>query len=155
MKSTREQIYAAVFALVKNTPGLAVASRVWRAPDELSDSQFPALFADEGTENKEFTQQRGFGPRYTLHVDITVYVANPAVSDTPIGQETSLPSTAMNNFLDAIEVAFQIPPGQERLTLGGLVEHCQISGKTDRVSAVPGNGLQVSMAVVPVQITTY
>jgi hypothetical protein len=70
-----------------------------------------------------------------------------------VGRENSYPATQLNDLIDAVEKAFAVPVGQ-RQTLGGLVQHAEISGKIERCDAIPARTSQVSMAVVPVVITT-
>ena len=147
----REAIYAAVFARLSVITGLGCSSRIWRAPDELNDGQFPALFCEEQPEEK-ITEQDGRRWKWILKVDVTVYVAANQ-SDVPVGQETAVPATTLNELIDQVEAAFAVPLGQ-RQTLGGLVQHAEIKGRILRAAGIPAKSNQVSMAVIPVVITT-
>lgn len=104
----------------------------------------PALFLINADEER--TQREGHPPRRTMQVELLIY--------TDVGKNPDFaPGTALNNFLDAIEAALLPQPGQEllfnRVTLGGLVWHCWISGKAE---FYPGDLGTQSKALIPVSI---
>jgi hypothetical protein len=59
------------------------------------------------------------------------------------------PAVGMNGLIDAVTAAIAPCQGQEAQTLGGLVTHCWIEGKTD---IHPGDLDGQAIAVIPVKI---
>jgi hypothetical protein len=84
-----------------------------------------------------------------LHGLIYVYAWNPAPVED-IGKEQVLGETVMNGLLEAIDGAF-LPddPNTGKFTLGGLVTHCWIEGKTFIDPGIFGSLLG---ALIPVHI---
>lgn len=138
---TRETIYAALFALVSNLPGLVTASRRLKHWDSVSPAQQPALFLIQRKETP--AEKRGLPAAWTLECDLILYVN--AGSDP-----NAVPASALNPLLDAIDQALAPPAGQPVQTLGGLVSHCWI----DRSGIVMDEGVlgTQAVAIVPVQI---
>jgi len=104
----------------------------------------PALFLTNVDDERQVRE--GFPPKRTMIVELRIYTdvaKNPDQAAGPV----------LNNFLDAIEAALQPQPGQEqmlnRVTLGGLCQHCWISGKSE---FYPGDlGTQAKL-LIPVSI---
>ena len=139
MRAGREAVYSALFALLTGAAEFVTTGRRAQALAQLQPSVLPALFQQQVWE--ETTQTNGIPPKYTLHVDIYVYAANP---------DTSQPSSPqLNALLDAIETALAPSPVTGRQTLGGLVSHCFINGRTDILEGDLGNRVA---ALVPVEI---
>ncbi len=141
MNASRESIYSALFALVSESAPFVTKSRRFRLVTTMQSSELPALFQ---TQSGEDTQQvRGIPPKYTLKVDITIYAFNP---------DTNGPATPqLNALVDAVEAALSPSPVTGVQTLGGLVSHCFISGRTDYFDGVLGNQ---AIAVMPIEILT-
>jgi hypothetical protein len=154
---SHEAIFVALFALLKAATfpaPFAVLSRIPRLPTDLDASQLPALFQEELTS----TLDPGMAmpgvqaqSKWKLGADISIYVQG-AGSQQIAGEETYIPATALNNAIDAVVAAIQPPLGKPKQTLGGLVQHCEVSGEVLRASDVPGKGVSVSMAVIPIRI---
>lgn len=134
----REDIYAALFALLGKLPGVLTSSRQLKHWDDVNE--FPAVFQSQKTEiaNKS---GRGIPTRWTLLVDIYVYVK----------VETGQPSSpALNEMLDYITDALAAPePIDNKQTLGGLVEDCWIDGQ---ITTDEGTLGELAVAIIPVHI---
>lgn len=151
MNATREQIYTALAAELKDVAGLVTMSRVYRPPADYSAAaQLPAGCTDENNENQD-QQLYGAPTVFTLNVDFWIYLLAPQLSQIP-GQETIIPATALNNMLDAIDAAFPADSSGMVNTLGGLVQHAYVQGKTLKVSGVGSGNVLLSIARVPIQI---
>ena len=101
----------------------------------------PALFLINADEEREV--RSGQPPRRTMMVELLVY------SDAGKNVDFA-PGIALNNFADAIDGALQPDNVQlNRLTLGGLVQHCWIEGKTE---FYPGDLGPQAKALIPVKI---
>lgn len=151
MNPSRETIYAALAAELKNVAGLVSMSRVYRSPSDYSAAaQLPAGCTDETAENED-QQIYGAPSVYTLSVDFWLYLLAPQLSQIP-GQETAIPATALNNTLDALDTAFPADASGMVNTLGGLVQHAYIQGKIQKVSGVGSGNLLLSVAKVPIQM---
>lgn len=166
MKSTPEQIYAALFQQIctVNTPAtpLEVMSRRWRKWDE-SSLVFPAFYQMElGIENSQEKSPKGFGPqRYTLKALLFFYFA------VDIGDTTTPSSPTLNAYYTAIDDVMQpsiisaiaapnMKPNQmqsARQQLGGDVgiEHAYIDGV---VQFDEGLVNPPAMLVVPITVLT-
>ena len=141
MNVNREAIYSALFALVTSAADFATTGRRAQLLTQMQPSQMPALYQQQVSE--EVTQSTGIPPSYTLHVDIIIYAQN---------SDPTQPSTPeINGLIDALEATLAPNPVTNRQTLGGLVQHCFISGKTDIFEGDLANRVA---AVVPVQILT-
>lgn len=141
MKSDRETIYAAIFALVSGCAPFAVTSR--RLVDWADAQAQPALYQIQKGEDA----QEGFPGlpiRWMLHVQVFVYAKGD-------GTEASLPSAALNPLVQAIDNAIAPPAGSPRQTLGGLVEHVWIDGRIEIFEGVLGNQ---AVAIVPISALT-
>jgi hypothetical protein len=116
-------------------------------PPELEPAQQPALFVIQVKETHE-PRPRGVPTRLILHGFLVVYVFQPALNETP-GQETHLAATDLNNFLMALDQAFEPDNPQGYFTLGGMVSHCWIESDTDQDPGIFG---QQAVALVPIHI---
>ncbi|MEC4591616.1 hypothetical protein VPG91_11510 [Nitrospirillum amazonense] len=135
----REDIYSALFARLTAAAPFATASRRLRLWNDLSPTQQPALFL---VLRGEESTRAGTMPRHrVLRVDIVLYAQAP--DDDTAG------AVVLNPLLDAVEGALQPPPGQDKLTLGGLVFDCWIEGKTTTDEGALGSQ---AVAIVPVNI---
>jgi hypothetical protein len=140
MNGSREAIYAALFALVTGAAPFVTTSRRMRLITEMQPAQLPALFQQQTGEDT--VQVRGIPPKYTLRCDIAIYAANPDVSQSAAPQ--------LNALVDAVEGALTLPIGQVQ-TLGGLVSHCFINGKTEIFEGSLGSR---AAAIIPIEIVT-
>lgn len=103
----------------------------------------PALYISEASESyvyqSENLQKRSISPMIFVYVDRGLDTSNGVI-----------PAVQLNDIMDAIDLA--LAPDNAltgRCTLGGLVEHCYISGE---VPKVPGDLDGEGMAVIPINI---
>ena len=141
MNVSRETIYAALFALVSGAAPFVTASRRFRLITDMQPSELPALFQQRSGE--ETQQTRGIPPKYVMRVDLAIYSFNPDTKGAATPQ--------LNALLDAVEAALRPNPATGIQSLGGLVSHCFISGKTEIFEGELGNR---AAAVIPVEIVT-
>jgi hypothetical protein len=149
MNVPREQIYSALFSFLQSAASFKTVGRVWVPAAKLSPPQLPALFLVEREETAIQTAP-GRPTKWILGAEIHLYARNEGETQIP-GQETVLPVTALNNLLDAIEIALKPSAATNVQSLGGLVQHCWIEGKVKKDAALQG---AVSTAVVPVKLLT-
>jgi hypothetical protein len=142
---TREDIYAALFAIVQTAAtaaGAKTCSRKLRHWDDVKASEQPAIFQVQRTESSN--QKLKVPAIWTLNIDLYVYVNT---SDDP----RAAPSTLLNPIIDALEAV--MPPDEEKAggpqTLGGLVSHCWIAGTIETSEGVLGDQ---EVAIIPVEI---
>lgn len=110
----------------------------------------PALFSI-AVEDDEVPRPQGTGGKLTLTALLFIYCFVPALNENP-GQETVLAETQLNALLYAVRKAMLPVFGQDqnnRVTLGGLVQHAWIEGKVVRAY---GENTQQGGAIVPVKI---
>jgi hypothetical protein len=160
-----EPIYAAFFALLTGAPGwtdptsgnptgFAVKSRVPRDWQTLTPGQLPALFQEElSFEIKPAIVTVQARSKYELRVDVVVIVSC-AGAKQQAGQETQIPSQALNLAITAALSAITPSVPGAKQTLGGLVDSVVATGRVERVNGLPGAGTQLSIAVVPFTILT-
>lgn len=149
-----EPIYAAFFALYSGMEGFAVKSRVPRDWSQLTQGQLPALFQEElPFEIVPTVATIQARTKYELRVDVVI-VVSCAGAKQPVGQETQIPSQALNLAITALLSAITPQTPGAKQTLGGLVDSVVAKGRVERVNGLPGAGTQLSIAVVPFSILT-
>jgi len=160
-----EQIYAALFALVQageptwlgedgNEKTFAGFSRVPLPPEQLAMGQLPILMQEElGFPIKPAVPTIGGRYQYSLRVDFVIVLANNGAPEVA-GSEVTLPTRELNRaivaVLQAIAPAF---PGAKQ-TLGQLVDSAYVEGRVERIVGLPGDGVQLSVGVIPVNLLT-
>ncbi len=164
-----EPIYAAFFALLTSSSNVAactwtdpvsgnpttfaVESRVPRDWATLTPGQLPALFQEElSFEIKPAIPTVQARTKYELRVDVAIIVSC-AGAKQQVGQETQIPSQALNLAITAVLNAVAPAVGTKQ-TLGGLVDSVVATGRVERVNGLPGAGTQLSIGVVPFTILT-
>jgi hypothetical protein len=146
---TREQVAAAVFALVDTAVGAVVglktSSRRFRIWTQVDPAQMPALFQLQGAEEYERTAGKliGLPPKRTMHFEIWLYVVDAQ-------EDTVTPSQQLNAMIDAVEAAFAPDATTGAMTLGGLAVSARIDGHLDYGENLTGDGK--SIAVIPVVV---
>jgi len=135
----REAIYSALFAKVSGVAGLKTASRKLRHWSDVSNADKPALFMTQGSEDG--AAKFRLETIWTLHATLYLYIHQ-------INIGSDVPATALNNFVDAIEVALA-PDSTGAQTLGGLVQHATIAGKLETDEGVLGDE---AVAIIPIVI---
>lgn len=139
MSAAREDIYAALLALLRDAAPFATVGRRARLWSDLSPIQQPALFLV--AKGEEFAPLSGVPPKRTLYADLILYAQAP--DDETAGAQV------LNPLLDAVQAALRPPvPGTDQ-TLGGLVRHAWIEGRiqTDEGALGPQ-----AVAIVPLSI---
>ena len=137
----REPIAVALFNKLSAVAQFKTTSRRLVLWSDVPASMQPALYVVES--DPVATQRPGLGPVWEWRFDVHVYVNTGDDPDTP-------PGTLMNPILDAIEAA--LAPDNlvtNKQTLGGLVQHCWIEGKTQTDQGVLGGQ---GVAIIPVFI---
>lgn len=136
----REPIYAALFALVSEAPGLITTSRKLQHWADVPATRRPALFQAQVSEAAiRVTRQP---TRWMLAVRLYVYVATKGAAS---------PGEVLNPILDYIEAALADPfPGQAQ-TLGGLVEYARIEGLIETSEGTLGDD---EVCIIPVMVLT-
>lgn len=137
--TTREAIYAALFALLQGAGGFQTVGRRVQPWSALSSAQQPALFLV--AKGEDHARLAGMPSRRTLQADLVVYAMAP--DDNTAG------SQVLNPLLDAIQAALQPPPYSADQTLGGLVQHAWIEGHIQTDEGALGSQ---AVAVIPVHI---
>lgn len=146
MINTREAIYAGLFAKLVAATGVTTSSRKLLHWDKVDRAAMPALFMVQPGETTLRGDRENMmsGLPLAWRAEVKVYVY------TSVGDEdAAVPSTLMNQILDAIEsVCSPTRPG-ERNTLGGLVSDCRINGKIETDEGTMG---AQSVAIIPIEI---
>lgn len=132
----------------------AVQSRVPRDLTQLTPGQLPAMFQEElPFQMKPSVPTVQGRTTYELKVDI-VLVVSAVGAKQPVGQETNIPSQALNLAITAVMKAITPETPGAKQTLGGLVDSAVATGRVERVNGLPGAGAQLSVAIIPITITT-
>jgi len=141
----RETIYAALFAQLQSALGASfrTISRHWQPPDQISPADRPAFYQVQTGETAGTSQKiAGLPPHWDARVDLVIYTSGDT---SPV----TVPSTELNNLLDAVEAALPNAAKGLAQTLGGKVYTARIDGKIEVVENVAG---AMAMAVVPVML---
>jgi len=145
---TRETIYAAIFTFWSNltiggAPAFKLATRKLKLWEEVEPEDQPALLQLQRHET--VTKPRGLPAKWTLSLDLYLYVHTGATSDPSV-----VPSQLYNPLMDAIEAAMVIDDvGNNAVTLGGIVSHCFIDGAVEIFEGNLGDQL---VAIVPITV---
>jgi hypothetical protein len=143
MAATREQVMEALFAVLQGIATFVTSSRRNQDPEGLGPTQTPALFLVEHEDEWDRKQGYNIQAKRTLNAKAIIYID---VGSNP----NAIPSSFINNALDALDVAFA-PDNRatNAFTLGGLVAAVTIDGTSTRASGdFTGKGL----AIVPIRI---
>jgi hypothetical protein len=136
----REAIYSALFKLLSGLDSITTAERVLAHWDDVSPNMQPALYMTMVSQTAE--QITGFPTKYTLSAKVWIYTHR----DTG----NVIPSAQINQILDELDAALKPAAGPlNKQTLGGLVEHCWISGEIVTDEGTLGNQ---AVAIVPIQM---
>lgn len=138
-RASREAVFAALFAKLQGLPGAVTVSRRLRNVQDVQPEEFPAAFQLQGQQDARYT---GNTPAtYTWKADWLLYVHD--------ADPDSAPSTQLNTLIDAACALLDPPPGQNKQTLGGLVEYAAIDGAVQVFEGVLGDR---AVAVLPITI---
>ena len=144
MNVARELIDVALFNRLSASSSFETASRQLRHWSDVPAEQQPAIFLHQLDE--ESINQRSVPQKVTLQYEVYLYLNTMSQQLAP----DIVPATLLNNYLDDIDTAM-LPDDQANnvLTLGGLVSHCWISGKTEKFEGLLGDQ---AVAIFPVSI---
>jgi hypothetical protein len=160
-----EQIYAALFALVQageptwlgedgDEHTFSAFTRVPVAPEQLAMGQLPVLIQEElPFEIKPPVPTIGGRYQYKLRVDFVIAIANNGASEV-VGSEVTLPTRELNRAIVAVLQAIAPAYPGAKQTLGGLVDSAYVEGRVERIVGLPGDGVQLSVGVIPVNLLT-
>ena len=139
---SREQVMAALLAMLSATGDFVTISRRNRAPESITPALSPALFLVEDSEQVERVSPL-MPPVRSLIVTAIFY--NDAGNDP-----NTIPASAINNALDNLDAALAaVDPGTGRFTLGGIVYSVIRDGEMIKS---PGDITGKSVAIVPLKI---
>jgi hypothetical protein len=141
---TRDQIAAALLAKLQSVGSTFIT--IGRKHVIPSPEQQPALFV-VGTQDA-LSQVRSMPGRLQMTFHLFIYIYDDA-GEEPLGQESSLVESKINDALDAIENALAPDEATGFQDLGGLVSHCWIEGGIDKDPGVFG---KQGFAIVPVHV---
>lgn len=135
----REPIYLALFARLQAIPGVVTVSRKLKHWDDVPSASQPALF--QAQKNQVAQKQTGLPTRWSLPVDVYLYVKSPS---------DDVPAAHLNPLLDAVCAALQPDDmAGQRCTLGGLVHDTRISGTIETDEGTLGDQ---AVAIIPIEI---
>lgn len=145
MFNTREEIFTALFTLLKGIKGVKTCSRRFTTFDNISQSSMmPYLILCTPKETYPQRAISALPAKRTFQSEIIVWFATGQNQD-----KNYFPDTFINNFMDSLdEILAPIPP-RDTQTLGGLVDHCYIKGDITRV---PGDLDGLGMIHIPLEI---
>jgi len=144
----RESIYAAIFTFWSNltvggSPAFKSATRKLKIWENVEPEDQPALLQLQRRET--VTRPKGLPARWTLTVDLYLYVHTGANNDPSV-----VPSQLLNPLMDAVEAAMIVDDvGNNAVTLGGLVSHCFIDGA---VEIFEGNLGDQAVCIIPLTV---
>lgn len=142
MSVNRENIYAALFNLVKAAPSVVKSGRRLIHWADVATADMPALFVVQKTEVIEIRD--GAPPRYKLEVDIVLYASTGS-------DESQAPSSILNPLVDYVTKVLNPDPAAGRQTLGGLVRYAQTTGSITTDEGLLGT---IGFVIIPVEIMT-
>lgn len=147
---SRETVLSALFAKLSETvftspvsgqSAFVSVSRRLRHWADVPRDQRPAMFMTCHGESPTYRAENT--PLYSkMSVKIFVY--------TDSADKLSVPDTDISVILDSLDISLEPGPGEQRLTLGGLVSHCRVDGEILRD---PGDMDGDGLIIVPISIT--
>ena len=144
MSGQRETAVEALFAALQTSASFKTASRRNRDPEGLDPTATPALFLVESNDSWDRTAGYNMLAKRGMKLWAIVYID---VGPTDLN---SIPSSFINDTLDAIEALFKPDnPITDTFTLGGLVQACLLDGDSQRS---PGDITGKALAVVPIRM---
>ena len=136
----REAVYSALFNKLRDVAPFRVTSRRLQHWSDVAPADQPALFIAQ--RNEVVNPVPGLPYVWELRVDVYVY-ANTR------DDRTRAPAEILNPIVDAVVAALAPSPVTgNKLTLGGLVEHCWIEGEIVTDEGVMGDQGVVIIPVV-------
>lgn len=139
--TSREALFAALFAKLAAVPGLVTTSRILRHWADVQPQQQPALYMAQGDQTPQ--TRTGEPTRWLLDVQVYLYVR------TSGGQ---VPGSVLNPLLDAIEACFPLNPatGKHDPQIPGI-EWARIEGQIETDEGTLG---EQAVAIIPIRMLT-
>jgi hypothetical protein len=124
------------------TPFFITASRRIKLWGDVPSNQKPALYLIETHDQRTQQPPQGLQSKLLMKASAVIY--------TFTGSDVDIPSTQLNNAVDALEATL-VPddPYRNVFTLGGLVYRCWVEGM---IIKTPGDLDGEGMAIVPINI---
>jgi len=138
--TSREAIYAALFAKFSSIAGFTTISRRLQHWSDTPLSMQPALFMAQRGETVATVP--GLNQVWSLSVDLYLYANTGA-------DKSASPGSILNPLLDAVVAALAPDKITNKCTLGGIVEHAWIEGRIETDEGVLGDQ---GVAIVPLII---
>lgn len=138
--TSREAIFAALFAQVSAAAGLVTTSRTLQLWTDVAPAQQPALFQAEG--KQAAIVQRPKPTKWAFHAELAVYCHRATAGGVDVVSQ-------LNTIVDAIVAALEPPAGADAQTLGGLVTDCRIAGDIETDEGRLG---EQAVALIPIEI---
>lgn len=139
--TSRESIFAALFALASNAAGFTTKSRTVKTWADVAPADQPALFQVEG---KQHADSRALvGPKWTFHAELIVYAHQ---QNTVNGADLV---SVLNAQVDAVVAALAPATGFDAQTLGGRVTDVRIDGDIETSEGRLG---EQAVAIIPLLI---
>lgn len=138
----REDVYKAVFDQISSVAEFKVKSRRFKSFDEMNPGESPAIYM---LQNKEVpVQEKHFPTKWFLQVNFFIYINTGA-------DKNRVPSTQLNQIIDALEVKLRPELSKQVQTLGiNGVSHVWIA--EDGIDYNEGVLDNVAIAIIPVNI---
>jgi len=142
MTSSRETIYAALFAQFASLSGINKATRRLQEYSQVGIESEPALFM---LQRREIAHKlTGVPTKWTLNVELYIYV------NTGNDLDNTIPAQVINPIMDTLEAALEPSSGTFYQTLGTLgVTEARISGPVEIVEGVKGAEAEV---MIPIEV---
>jgi hypothetical protein len=139
--TSREQIFAALFALASTATGFVTKSRTLRGWVDVAPPDQPAFFQVEGKQHAQ--SQPGVGTKWTFHAELVVYAHQ---ANTVNGADLV---SVLNAQVDALVATLAPGPAGDPQTLGGRVTDVRIDGDIETSEGRLG---EQAVAIIPVII---
>lgn len=135
----REAVMQALFLLLTDGGPWQTAGRRLKMWTEVQKQ--PALYLRHMNDEAP-ARPTGMPAKTTLECEVWIY-------DSSGKRDGAVPDEALNRLLDFVGQRLKPPPGQRAQTLGGLVAHAWIEGRTE---IHPGDLDGQAIAVVPIKL---
>lgn len=137
----RETIITALFNLLAASGAFTTANRRLKLWSSVPSSEKPALFL---VERGEVYSRASEAVPETVTMQLEIYIYTEAGKD-----EGTVPASALNPLIDAVDAALSPNRLTGMQTLSGLVSHCWIEGRVLKDAGdLDGDGV----AVIPVKV---
>ena len=137
-KPTREAVFAALFAKLAGITALKTSSRTLKSIQDMNLEELPAAFQTQG---KQVLLFKGSTPTLNDWTASWIFYAS--------SNDAVCASTVLNDLVDAACSILSPPTGNNRQTLGGIVEYATIVGDIEIFEGLLGDK---AIAIIPIKI---